>query len=380
VKIVHVTDSFLPRIGGIERQVESLARQQEADGHQVRIVTAVPAGAPTGLDVVHAATSQLRTSLSPAQLRRLGHAVASTGADVVHVHFSVGSPLAVHAARAAERAGLPVAVTVHSLWPARFPTVQLLNLPFGWLSMSPTWSAVSTAAAELVARTLPGDQEVLVVPNIVNTTWWHPPVPRRADPGLVHVVTVGRLAGRKRVVEFIQIIAETRRRLSTTDARRLQVSIVGDGPRRLDVQALIAEHGLTDCVRLLGERSPTQIRFLLHAADVFVAPARRESFGIAALEARSAGLPVLGLRGNGLSDFIRHGRDGLLVDTDSELAGAIAGLVAAPARLAALHAGIDAQPPSITAPDAIRAAETLYAAAITRRTRQLPVTAGGRGR
>ena len=57
--------------------------------------------------------------------------------------------------------------------------------------------------------------------------------------------------------------------------------------------------------------SPGQkIRELLQRCDVYLAPATLESFGIAALEARSAGLPVIGMAGGGISDFIEHGVEG----------------------------------------------------------------------
>ena len=61
-------------------------------------------------------------------------------------------------------------------------------------------------------------------------------------------------------------------------------------------------------------------------ADVFVAPALLESFGIAALEAQAAALPVVGRSGNGLSDFIADGEGGVLVDSDRQMATVLAGM------------------------------------------------------
>ena len=56
------------------------------------------------------------------------------------------------------------------------------------------------------------------------------------------------------------------------------------------------------------------------SVDVYVAPATLESFGIAALEARCAGLPVLARTEAGVGDFIKHGRDGLLAADDTGMA------------------------------------------------------------
>jgi glycosyltransferase involved in cell wall biosynthesis len=48
-------------------------------------------------------------------------------------------------------------------------------------------------------------------------------------------------------------------------------------------------------------------------------PTEKEAFGLAALEARVAGLPVVGMRMSGLQHFIEHGKEGLLAADDTEL-------------------------------------------------------------
>ncbi|HEV7657870.1 MAG TPA: glycosyltransferase [Mycobacteriales bacterium] len=62
-----------------------------------------------------------------------------------------------------------------------------------------------------------------------------------------------------------------------------------------------------------------EIRSLYEQPDLFVAPAVLESFGIAALEARCAGLPVLARTAGGIGEFGGHDRHGLLAGSDSEL-------------------------------------------------------------
>jgi glycosyltransferase involved in cell wall biosynthesis len=61
-------------------------------------------------------------------------------------------------------------------------------------------------------------------------------------------------------------------------------------------------------------------------------PAVRESFGIAALEARCAGLPVLAMAASGVAEIIHHPREGALARSDSEIATQIAALAADPER------------------------------------------------
>ncbi len=57
-----------------------------------------------------------------------------------------------------------------------------------------------------------------------------------------------------------------------------------------------------------------RLKAILHEADMFVLPSLHEPFGIGALEAGAAGLPIIASRAGGLKDFIVDGRNGLLFD------------------------------------------------------------------
>ena len=79
-----------------------------------------------------------------------------------------------------------------------------------------------------------------------------------------------------------------------------------------------------DSVTLAGRVDRDQLKAIYRTADLFVAPAFLESFGIAALEARCAGLPVLAMRGTGITEFVADRREGLLADGDKGMAAALA--------------------------------------------------------
>jgi glycosyltransferase involved in cell wall biosynthesis len=66
-------------------------------------------------------------------------------------------------------------------------------------------------------------------------------------------------------------------------------------------------------------------------ADLFVAPARLESLGIAPQVARCIGVPVLARAGSGVAEFVEPGRDGLLARTDAELVEGLVRLAGDPA-------------------------------------------------
>ncbi len=100
---------------------------------------------------------------------------------------------------------------------------------------------------------------------------------------------------------------------------------------------------------------------VLAAADAFVAPARLESFGIAALEARCAGLPVVAMRHGGVGDFVTDGLDGHLVADDDELAARLVGLLRDRPQLQRLGARLRDRPVPLAWSDVLARCEQVYA-------------------
>ncbi len=113
---------------------------------------------------------------------------------------------------------------------------------------------------------------------------------------------------------------------------RLRVLIVGDGPERARLEALITERGLTGTVEILGYRS--DVPDLLAAIDVAVICSDREGSPLALLEYMEAARPVVATRVGGIPHMIDHETQSLLIDPrDPEgLAQAIAELLGSPDR------------------------------------------------
>src|ERR1700710_2121925 len=113
MRILHLTDCYMPRMGGIERQVHDLAVRQAAAGHDVEIVTIV-AGKRGAEHVVTHRPAARRAKPGTIQYAnwRLGYRTVRTGNyDVVHLHASTWSPMAGMALRTAVAAGVPTGVT-----------------------------------------------------------------------------------------------------------------------------------------------------------------------------------------------------------------------------------------------------------------------------
>lgn len=336
-RVVHVTDCYLPRLGGIEMHVSDLARHQRDAGHDTLVATTtLPGpGAPDpawvrrfgGPDPLSTVPRQLAAA---ADLARMLEEVAP---DVVHVHVSVWSPFATMAAWRSARLGLPTLVTVHSMWSGLGPLPGMAQAVMRLRGWPIHWSAVSDRAAEPLRTMLGPGVPVDVLPNAVDTAAW------RVDPVPTEVPTilaVGRLARTKRPLPLARMLRDLRDRLP--DDVPFRAVVVGDGPQRGRLERHLHRHDMTDRVELAGRLDRTAIREALARAAVFVAPAELESFGIAALEARCAGVPVVASSRSGVGEFIAHGVDGLLAPTDEGMVDALAGLLADPERRAAMAA------------------------------------------
>ncbi|MFC4531305.1 glycosyltransferase family 4 protein [Sphaerisporangium dianthi] len=321
-----MSDCYLPRLGGIEVQVADLVRSQSEAGHDVEVATATPGERIPG---VHRIVARMPFDL-PVHPRGGAHLLRLMTArrpDVVHVHTGAASPFAWMGVRAAVRAGLPVVVTVHSMWdPVTRTMYRGLDSLFGWTGWNIVGTTVSHAAARPIRAVTAGRVPVDVVSNGLDVSAWRPSgeAPREARDE-VHIVAVGRLAPRKQPVRLLKLLLEARRRVPGEVPMR--ATLVGDGPARGSMERFLRSHGMQRWVSLPGRYSREQIRELLASADVFVAPAPRESFGIAALEARAAGVPVVARTQSGVADFVRPGKEGLLGRTFEELVRAVARLV-----------------------------------------------------
>jgi glycosyltransferase involved in cell wall biosynthesis len=125
---------------------------------------------------------------------------------------------------------------------------------------------------------------------------------------------VARLEGHKDQPTLIRALSLLRNQGLTCE-----LWLIGDGSRRRQLEALIADLNLADCVRMLGSRR--DIPALLAHLDVFVFSARPdEGFGIALAEAMAAGVPIVATDVGACREVLDLGRCGLLVEPGSSQA------------------------------------------------------------
>jgi glycosyltransferase involved in cell wall biosynthesis len=142
---------------------------------------------------------------------------------------------------------------------------------------------------------------------------------------------------------------------------------VGDGPRAGALVRAIHRARLDRVIELCGARTRTEIRALFSNSDLFVLPTVRESFGLAALEARCAGLPVLAMAASGVAEIIHPAREGALARSDREVATHIAALAADPERRRAIAEHNRATPTRFDWPRVVESHVAVYREAIALR-------------
>jgi phosphatidylinositol alpha-1,6-mannosyltransferase len=272
------------------------------------------------------------------QLVRLGQARrALADCHVIHSAVELYAPLAALTAGAR-----PLVITAHGTY-VRLPrrggiSGQIYRRAFA----RSTLACVSHFTAAEAQRALPGARTV-VIPNGIDAARFAslPPAQRHGNT----VLFVGALKPRKGVLPLVRAIARVRERLP--DVRCVIAGALDQEPGYVaQVREAITAHGLEGSVELLGRLPAADLLPLYAAADVFALPSlnlegKFEGFGLALLEASAAGLPVIGSRGCGAEDAVRHGETGLLIaqdDIEAELADALLHLLTHPAERARMGA------------------------------------------
>lgn len=110
----------------------------------------------------------------------------------------------------------------------------------------------------------------------------------------------------KRVNDIIRIFANINKVVPS------KLLMVGDGPDRPGAEELCRELGICDDVRFLGKQQ--EMEEILAISDMFMLTSEYESFGLSALEAMAAGVPVLSTNAGGIPEINIHGETGFMAN------------------------------------------------------------------
>jgi glycosyltransferase involved in cell wall biosynthesis len=218
---------------------------------------------------------------------------------------------------AARRAGMPVVISaLHSTgWP---DCITWLNRRLN--PLTDAFVAVADRHAKYLVEHehLPSDR-VVVISNGVDTDQFrrtHPIADLRQQLGIPHsaplVGIVAVLRPEKNHEMFLRVAARVRR-----DVVEAQFLIIGDGPRRSELELLAMQLGLSDCVHFLGKR--TDVAELLGLLDVFLLTSHMEANPVSILEALASGKPVVSTAVGSIPQTVIDGVTGYLVEPNDEL-------------------------------------------------------------
>jgi teichuronic acid biosynthesis glycosyltransferase TuaC len=161
------------------------------------------------------------------------------------------------------------------------------------------------------------------------------PATAAMPPAQPTLVTVGNLIERKRQADVIEAVARLARPFP-----QLRYEIVGDGPEREALAALAQRLGVASRVRFHGALAPEDALRVARSATLMAMPSVAEAFGVAYVEAMSAGVPAIGTRGeDGPEEIAAAGGGIALVNPrdPADLAQTIGSLLSDPGRLSALR-------------------------------------------
>jgi glycosyltransferase involved in cell wall biosynthesis len=324
-RIGMVSDWFLPRLGGIELHMADLSCELIARGCMVEIHTTIPGPAEERGIKVHRTPALLSPlggfAISPRLVGIIRDELARSNYDILHAQLSIISPLAYAALYAANQLGLPAVATYHSVLGKTPMLLRAADRIMHWSH----WPLSVTAVSDLVAGQLRaglgnpglGGVDVGVLPNGVDTDYWAQ-LPRERSGEDLLIVSAMRLEPRKRPMALLKAFLDARI-AAWAAGQSINLVIAGKGSEHARMERFIAANDLRSCVTLAGALARDDLRALYARADIFVLPSVREAFGIAALEARCAGLPVVAMRAGGPAEFLRNGETGLLADDDAQL-------------------------------------------------------------
>ena len=317
VRILFVTESFLPHMNGVTGSVLRVADHFAATGDDLGIIAPAWPGADDHLRTscgrrvpVHRVASApmpgySAVRIAPTSASALRRRIDEFRPDVIHL----ASPMILggRAAVAAQKAGVPTVAVYQTDVPgytARYGMPFLESASWQLLRDVHNRATVNLAPSnatrdEMLAR---GVERVQLWRRGVDTSLFSPSL--RSDtlraayarPEEKLVFYVGRLAPEKQV-EDLKIIH---------DMPGVRLLIVGEGPEEEALRRLMPR------AHFAGFRTGTDLAAHVASADLFIHPGELETFGQTLQEAMASGLPVIAPRRGGPVDLIAPSRTGWL--------------------------------------------------------------------
>lgn len=336
MKILMISWEYPPVvIGGLGRHVHHLSTALAEAGHEVVVLSRRPTGTdptthPTS-DEVHDGVRVIAAAQDPHEFTfgtdmmawtlAMGHAMIRAGLsitggrrpwrpDVVHAH----DWLVAHPALAlAEFYDVPIVSTIHATeagrhsgWVSGAISRQVHAVESWLVRESDSLITCSASMREEITELFgPGLSETTVIRNGIDAARW-PFADRRPRTGPAELLYVGRLEYEKGVHDAIAALPRIRRAHPGTT-----LTIAGDGTQQDWLVEQARKHKVRKATRFVGHLHHDELLAALHRADAAVLPSHYEPFGLAALEAAAAGIPLVTSNTGGLGEAVINGVTGM---------------------------------------------------------------------
>jgi glycosyltransferase involved in cell wall biosynthesis len=325
MNICLLTPTFLPKIGGVELVVSSLARWYAEAGHQVIVVTQWPRkgkGIPEDHRLEYPVVRYQRPLLFHWPIGLLGITKAISKAhkqiqfDVIHCHMAYPTgPVAVSYGK---KHNIPVVITTHGSDIRIDSRYRQRSLVWQSLCQSLRQADAITAISQdmmVLLKEIVGDSSAAIyhIPNAVDQNDLADPVeydpawPMNNDrPFILYLGGLTHKKGTSILLQAIKKLRETK--------KPIRLVIAGDGADRESLTRFVQNHQLTDCVEFVGRVMGKLKAFLLQNCRYVVMPSLTEGFGLVALEAFTCGKALVASDVGGLGEMLgEHKELGLLV-------------------------------------------------------------------
>jgi N-acetyl-alpha-D-glucosaminyl L-malate synthase BshA len=231
--------------------------------------------------------------------------------DILHVHYAIPHATSAFLAKQIIKQNIPkVITTLHGtditlvgLEPSFLPLMKFS------IEQSDGVTAVSHFLKKQTEANYDIEKDIKVIHNFIDTDHFKKAenilsrkcIASDEEKVLIHVSNFRTV---KRVMDVIKVFAIIKTNIPS------KLVLVGDGPDRSECENLCRELKICDHVKFLGKQSA--LVDILSIADLFIMPSQSESFGLAALEAMSCGLPVIASNIGGLPELLVHEKTGYL--------------------------------------------------------------------
>ena len=330
MKIVMMTNTYLPHVGGVARSVDCFARGYRERGHDVLVVAPEFPGAPDDEpDVIRIPAIQNFNGSDfsvvlpvPGFLER---AVDRFQPDIIHSHhpFLIGST----ALRLSSRLDCPLVFTHHTMYeqythyvPGDSEVLKrfVVRLSTSYANLCDQVFAPSESIAG-VLRQRGVRTPIDVVPTGVELAQF-----TRGDgaafrrrhriPQDAFVIGhVGRLAPEKNLRFLARSVARV-----LVSHPRAHFLVVGAGPSESDIRQACVEAGVVGRLHLAGKQMMPALADAYHAMDLFAFASESETQGMVLAEAMAAGLPVVAIDAPGAREVVADGHNGRLLSAPGE--------------------------------------------------------------